>query len=328
MSIIRSATAYLAGAALTLGMVVGSSVAPAADLAVKAVPKATPWVLDVHGYADLTFANTRVTGGGLYLYRRGYLTQIDTGLGLDIYKNSAGFFNSLTVFGGVWNEFWNDPPAGGKTWQEMDWWLGFTVGFARYWKFTAQHVQFQFPGGAGAPPTAYNYDFKLSLDDSFMGWPITFNPYVGVFYNAAGGSTVVLGKSSGSYRVSIGIAPSYSFMKSTGVPLSISVPTWVTVGPSEFWNRQDGTTNFCGPTTTSPCSSGSTGFWSTGLQAKLGLPIVPKRLGSWYIKGGVQYYHIVNEFLLGAQTIVGSALSFPDAKRDIFVGSGGLGFTF
>jgi hypothetical protein len=326
MSIIRSATAVLGGAALSLGLAGVSSVASAADLPVKAVPVASPWVLDVHGYADVTFANTRVTNGGLYLYSRGYLTQVDTGLALDIYKNPTGFINSFSVFGGVWNEFWDSPPVGGRVWQEMDMWIGFSVGFAKYWKFTAQHVQFHFPS---AIPTAYNYDFKLSYDDSWTGFPIAFNPYIDVFYNASGGSTVVLGKTGSTYRVSIGVVPTVSFMKSAGIPLTVSFPTWVTVGPSEFWNRQDGTTNFCGATTSSPCSSNSTGYYSTGLQARLGLEsFIPKRLGSWYVKGGVQYYHLVNDSLLAAQTLVGSAATFPTAKRDIVVGNVGVGFAF
>ena len=156
MTIIQSARALAVGATLLLGAA-GSSLA--ADLPVKAapVPKATPWVLDVHGYADLTFASTRVTNGGLYLYNRGFVYQIDTGLSLDIYKNANGFINSFSVFGGVWNEFWNDPTPGARVWQEMDMWAGFSVGFAQYWTFTAQHVQFHFPN---AIPTAYNYDFK------------------------------------------------------------------------------------------------------------------------------------------------------------------------
>jgi hypothetical protein len=327
MSNIRISTGYFLGAALSMGVAGFASIASAADIPVKAVPKATPWVLDVHGGADITFANTRVTGGGLYLYRTGYLTQMQVGLSLDIYKNPVGLINSFSVMGGVWNELWSKPPVGSRAWQEMDWWLGFNVGFAKYWNFTAQYLEFDFPSGGSAK----NYDFKLALDDGFVGWPIKLNPYVELFYNGSGGSTVVFGKTSGSYRVSLGIGPSYSFLKSTGVPLSISVPTWVTVGPSTFWNRQDGTTNFCGPLSNAACSSGSTGYWSTGLQAKLGLEsIIPKRLGSWYVKGGVQYYHIVNDTLLAAQgaAIPGQPVPFPDAKRDIFVASGGIGFSF
>ena len=41
----------------------------------------------------------------------------------------------------------------------------------------------------------------------------------------------------------------------------------------------------------------------------------------------MQYYHLQNDALLAAQaTTVG--LTFPNAKRDIVVGSGGLGFSF
>ena len=65
------------------------------------------------------------------------------------------------------------------------------------------------------------------------------------------------------------------------------------------------------------------------MQAKLGLEsIIPKRLGSWYLKGGVQYYHIMNDTLLGAQVAVGSATSFSDAKRDVVIVNGGIGFSF
>jgi hypothetical protein len=330
MTILKSASALAVGATLLLGAV-GSSFA--ADLPVKAaVPKATPWVLDVHGYADLTFASSRVTNGGLYLYNRGFVYQIDTGLSLDIYKNASGFINSFSIFGGVWNEFWSDPiaPNPVRVWQEMDMYAGFSVGFAQYWTFTAQHVQFHFPGTATVQlPTAYNYDFKLSFNDAFLGLPVVFNPYIDVFYNASGGSTVVLGKTSGGTRVSIGMVPTVAWQKYIGVPLTVSMPTWVTVGDKSFWNREDGTTNRCGSTSTSPCATNSVGYYSTGLQAKLAIAdtIVPKRLGSWYVKAGVQYYHLQNDALVAAQFAT-TGTTFPNSKRDIVVGSGGIGFSF
>ena len=323
MSINRTAGICF-GAMLTLGGLGLSSAASAADLPVKAIPVATPWVLDVHGYADLTFATTRVTPGGLMVRpSRGVTTQIDTGLALDIYKNKTGFINGFTVFGGVWNEYWDSPAAGASSWQEQDWWAGFSVKFAQYWKFTAQSLQFQLPGG----PTAYNYVFSLALDDSFLGLPVTFNPYVNVFDNAAGFSTVILGKNS--YRVELGMVPTYSFLKSTGVPLTVTMPTWVTVGPSDYWNRNDGTTNLCGTAGTSPCSLSNVGLVSTGLQGRLSLEsVVPKRLGNWYLKAGFQYYHITNDALLAAQVATGAATSFNNSHRDIVVGSTGLGFSF
>jgi len=43
----------------------------------------------------------------------GYLTQADVGLSLDLYKDPTGFINSISVYGGVWNEFWSSPPPTG-----------------------------------------------------------------------------------------------------------------------------------------------------------------------------------------------------------------------
>ncbi len=325
MSRFRSASALAVGAALSLGLVASASVASAADLPVKAVPVAAAVPLDVHGFFDLTIASNRVTGGGLLLYpSRGALTQAATGLSLDVYKDPGGFINSISLYGGVWNEFWSSPGGGNRTWQEMDWWVGASIGFAKYWKFSAEHLEFHFPN---AIPTAYNYVFTLVYNDAHWGWPIPLNPYVSVFYNAAGGSTVVFGKRSGGYRVTLGIAPSISPFK--GIPLSLTFPTSIVLGPSEFWNRADGTTNVCGPLGTLPCATSSVGMITTGLQAKLLIDsIIPKRLGTWYIKGGVQYYHIMNDSLLAAQVVTGAATTFATAHKDVLVGTGGIGFSF
>ena len=57
-----------------------------------------------------------------------------------------GFINSFSVYGGIWNESWLDAPPRTRKWTEMDWWGGFTVGFAKYWSITAEHVEFLFPG--------------------------------------------------------------------------------------------------------------------------------------------------------------------------------------
>jgi hypothetical protein len=316
------------GAALGLGL--SGSIASAADMPVKAPPlPATPFVLDVHGYVDVTFANTRVTGGGLLLYPTGsLLTQVTTGISLDLYKNSSGFINSVSVYGGVWNEVWSDAPAGVRHWQEMDWWAGVSIGFAQNWKLSAEHLEFAFPWGL---PTAVNWVFTLAYNDGHLGWPITINPSLTLFYNERGGSTVVFGKRTDTYRIVAGINPTLNLQRSHGIPLTLSAPTSVAFGPDDFWNRNDGTTNFCGPATNAPCSLSNLGYVSTGIQAKYLLDtVVPKRLGTWYVKGGAQYFHIINDALLAAQTPAGTNVvaNFPSAKEDVVVVNGGFGFSF
>jgi len=319
----------LIGAALSLGFVGFASGALGADLPTKAPPPTIgPYVpLDVHGYFDLTFANTRVTPGGLMIYPyRGVLTQPEVGLSLDIYKHPAGFINQVSLFGGIWSESWSDPPPGGRNWQEVDWWAGVGIKFAQYWKLDVQSLQFMFPGGGSTMKMVVS---TLGYSDAHWEWPIAFNPYVTFFYEYDGPSTVALGKNADTYRVELGVKPGFSIEKSTGIPLSFTFPTWVMLGLSDYWNRADGTTNFCGPTSNLPCSSGNSGVVSTGIQAKLSLASwIPPRLGSWYVKGGVQYYHITNDTLLGAQVVTGAASSFPNARDDVWVVNGGVGFSF
>ena len=85
--------------------------------------------------------------------------------------------------------------------------------------------------------------------------------------------------------------------KYTGLSLTISAPTWITVGPSEYWNAFG--TNVCGVTL---CSTDNVGVFSTGLTGKLALDWVPSRFGKWYAKAGFQYYNFLNDNLQLAQT--------------------------
>jgi len=325
MSLIRSASALVFGVVISIGAIVSSS---AADLPVKAPPPpATPWVFDVHGNFDLNYQSSRVTGSGLLLYpTSSSLLQPSGGLKLDIYKDPSGFINSFSVYGGTWFESWLDSPVGARHWTETDWWGGFTVGFAKYWSFTAEYVQFLFPGGGSVD----NYDATLAFNDSSF-WPIALNPYVTVWTVANGGPAVPLGSTHGT-RVTVGIGPSVTPWKP--IPLTLTFPLAITMAPSDFWNRNDGTTNFCGTTNTLPCSLNSVGFVLAGVDAKYMLDAyIPKRLGNWYIKGGVHYFHIANDALLAAQTSVtpggtGVVGTFADAHKDIVVLNTGIGFSF
>jgi hypothetical protein len=179
---------------------------------------------------------------------------------------------------------------------------------------------------------------SLAYDDS--GWNpfIPFNPYVKLFYAANGSSTVVVGKPGDTYDVEIGIVPTIDLSK-TGIPIpvTLTIPTWVTVGPTQYWNsgffnNPLGTGNRgCGAGLGAGlafCSKDNVGVFSTGLTGKSPLAFIPKRLGNWYAKYGFQYYNIINDNLRLAQTVVGTAPNFAGSHRDVWVGFGGIGFGF
>jgi hypothetical protein len=76
------------------------------------------------------------------------------------------------------------------------------------------------------------------------------------------------------------------------------------------------------------------GVVATGLQGKRAIDsIIPQRLGSWYVKAGARYDHIINDALLAAQDFTGSAGggsnfagTFPKSHREVGVAFVGTGF--
>jgi hypothetical protein len=315
---------------VVLGVTGLGSAAIAADMPVKAPPPPAAFEFDVHGFVDLSFKNDYITPRGLLVTNTGLTTQALMGLALDVYKDKGGFINLVSFYGGWWADTWskqNHPTA--RDLNEVDWFLGMSVKFGQNWKFGVEYSEFI------SPPqnfkTEQNVEFSLAYDDSSWNPWIPLNPYVKLFYAISGSSTVVTGKAGNSYDVELGIVPTIDLAK-TGValPITLTIPTWVTVGPSEYWNSGSfnnvlGTGNICG---ISFCSHDKAGVVSTGLTAKAPLPFIPKRLGNWYTKAGFQYYHIINDNLLLAQTAVGTATTVATAHRDIGVGFVGLGMNF
>jgi hypothetical protein len=321
MGVNRTASVCLAGA-LAFGMAGLGTSAFAADMAVKAPYKAPePEGLDVHGFIDISFKNDYITPRGLLVTNTGLTTQILGGFAWDLYKSKDGFINGVSVYTYVWNDLWskqNHPKVG--SWNEFDWAVGTSIKFAQHWKFGVEYIEFLSPPGNFSQER--NIEFTLAYDDSWMGFAITINPYVKLFYEASGPSTVTTGKNGDIYDIEIGMVPTLGLKKYTGLPITLSAPTWITVGPAAYWNIGG---NVCGANL---CSTDNAGVFSTGLTAKWAMDVVPKRLGSWYAKAGFQYYHIINDNLLLAQTNTGTASSFATAHKDITVGFAGVGTNF
>ena len=314
----------LAAAAATIAT---AGMASAADLpSKKSVPTlAAAEPSAIHGFMDFGYASGRVTGGGWPVYPSGsVLLQADAGVAIDLYSSKSGFINSVSAFAGVWAESWNDAPVGTQNMQEVDWWAGGSVGFADHFKFTAQSLQFVLLPGAGV---IKNATATLAFDDAFLGLPIALNPSVGIFYNFNGGVSAMGWGKTDTYRIDLAIAPGYSFAKSAGIPLSISVPTSISMGPTEMYYLP--TYKGCGAAATgkntgTACSTNTFEMFSTGLQAKYDLgQFIPKKFGSWSAKAGVQYYQFLSDAIKANQG--GTVAS---RKSNFTVFSAGVGVSF
>src|SRR5438105_2948943 len=141
----RFASTLAVGAVVGLGVAGLGSAASAADLIpTKAPPPPpTPFVLDVHGFLDVSFKNDYITPRGLLVTNTGLTTQVLSGLVWDIYKDKNGFINNVSAYAGIWNDIWG--PQGHPTassWNEFDWFVGIDVKFAQDWKFGIQYIEF------------------------------------------------------------------------------------------------------------------------------------------------------------------------------------------
>lgn len=315
----------LVAASLAFASLATAGAASAADLIVKAPPPPPATLpLDIHGFFDVGVASDFVTARGSYLIKGTPVTGIDMGLSADIYKNKAGFINKISVYGGTYFQLSDGyqplPPGANNndSFTEFDWWTGATVGFAGNWAIDAQYYEIISPQQLWDDQR--NIQLTLSYDDTSWGLPVQFKPYIRGWYETSG--TPNTGGTNKSGYAQFGSNFTWDLTKQ-GYGVTFVLPTYVSVGPKDYWKSTG-----CGTVSTAPCAASNGGVFSTGLTAVVPVTWIPKNFGSWSIKGGFQYYHLINDGLLAQQVAVGTATSYATAKRDIVVGFGGVGFSF
>jgi hypothetical protein len=89
----------------------------------------------------------------------------------------------------------------------------------------------------------------------------------------------------------------------------LSAPTWITVGPKTYWG-------------TGKLKDKNVGVFSSGLKVAAPLTFLTGAGASVYAFG--QYYHLINDNLVLAKSILNSG----DSKRDHVVFGAGLSFGF
>jgi hypothetical protein len=202
------------------------------------------------------------------------------------------------------------------------------------WTANAPGAQF----GCLDLPAWYWNELKFSLNDgAITHWAISFNPYVTWWHNFfPSGLTGELGGTTDASCFScnqsgddfiIGMTPTVGLMPYWHVPVTLTAPTWVTVGPKAYWQGNSGSGPGSGCVLNGPnCSNGNIGVFTTGLTATWALTAIPVQYGHWNIKGGFQWYDIVNT-ALQADNLVTYGNSF-GLKQSITTGFLGVGVGF
>src|SRR3546814_4464752 len=100
-------------------------------------------------------------------------------------------------------------------------------------------------------------------------------------------STVVLGKAGGTFDIELGAVPTVK-----AGAITLSAPTWITVGPKTYWG-------------TGVNKDGNVGVMSTGLKAMTPITLFSSGAKA-SIYGFAQYYYLKNDNLVAAKAILNS----------------------
>lgn len=265
-------------------------------------------------FIQSTFSTDYITPRGLHVSDKGVTWQPLTIVNMDLY-NGKGFLTDVTAYGGIWQDWNSQQHASNGAFQEIDPFFGVKTTLAKTFTVDLQYVDFISPNastihlGQNDYVTEQNLSLKLSYHDTFFK-DFSFNPYVDPFYAVAGGSTVVTGKSGNTFDVEIGAVPTLTIHAIKKYPITLSFPTWVTVGPKDFWDATGQTNN-------------NFGVLSSGVQLEVPLSFIPIKFGAWSAFAGFQYYNELNDNLMKASTILGTG-----GHRNIYVGTAGVNVFF
>lgn len=252
----------------------------------------------LHGFGDISVKNDYVTPRGLVVTTSGTTIQVLNGL---VVAGPGG----IALHGGTWTDLnpgFSRADGNITAVNEFDWFFGVEAPLAKNLTAGVEVSQFI----SGQPSVAFehetNVEFSLKYADADKGG-FTVNPYAKLFWAVDGDSTVVLGKKGNTFDVELGAVPTYKVEGFT-----LSAPTWVTVGPDSYWG---------------PFDNSNFGVVSTGLKASTPLTFLKGSAGA-SIYGFAQYYHLINDNLVIAKSILNSG----DHDRDHVVFGAGINFGF
>lgn len=256
--------------------------------------------VELHGFGDVSVKSDYVTPRGLVVVDDGVTVQVLNGL---VLVTPGG----VAIHGGTWvdlNPGYN-PAENITTVNEFDFFFGVSGKITPELEAGVEYSQFI----SGQPSVAFsderNLEFSLKYHDA--GETLTINPYAKLFWAFdSNSSTVVLGKAGGTFDVELGAVPTVKVGAAT-----ISAPTWFTVGPKTYWGSK-----------TDLIDDSNFGVISTGIKGSAPLSFISGGANA-SIYGQVQYYHLVNDNLATARTILTNSTG-----RDKVVFGAGISFGF
>lgn len=237
----------------------------------------------LHGFGDVSVKNDYVTPRGLVVTTKGVTIQVLNGL---VAVSPGG----VAFHAGTWvdiNPGYSKADGNITAVNEFDYFFGVDYDIMPKLNVGVEYSEFI----SGQPSVAFknehNIEFHAKYKDS-ADKGFTINPYAKLFWAAwSKSSTVVLGKAGDTFDIELGVVPTVK----TGA-LTLSAPTWVTVGPKTYWGL-------------GAAKDGNVGVFSTGLKASTPVSLFSSGAGA-SVYAFAQYYNLINDNLVAAKAILNS----------------------
>jgi len=269
---------------------------------------------NIHGFANLSVLTDYITPRGLVVEDEDTVLQPIVGLVWPF--GDIGPLKDFTFVGGVWNCIayaQHDPNVG--PWNELDDFFSFNFDPIANLNVNSTYVAFNSPSGAFT--TEHNSDVYTSYDDSsFWGGNFGIHPYVDVWWAMAGDSTVILGKGGNTFYVQPGIVPTYTLKVVPNYPITMKLPTYISLGPKDYWSTG-------GAPTGGSWGDGNVGVFNIGFDVGVPLAFIPTKYGYWHADAEIDYFDLIDNALVEAGTLASG-----NTRRDLLVGDFTLGVNF
>jgi hypothetical protein len=271
----------------------------------------------ITGDLGFTATNDYLSRGIFQSFEAGAKFQPYLDLYFQLYSDDKGVLNNITFNLGFWSDLETNPHArfgyGNNSvpvWQEFDWMPGISFTFEKNFTFTVSYFEYDYPNQNGGP-AARSINLNLAYNDTdLLGmWAlhphITFLQEVDNHMGLNTDASVFDPKGNLGQYYEIGIAPSFTFMKESKYPLTLTLPQTAGFGSSGFYG-----TGF--------------GYFSSGGTLSVPLAFIPSGFGSWTASVGGTYYY------LGPRTSdLGGFATFSNGDRhNVGVYFTSLGLTF
>jgi hypothetical protein len=272
----------------------------------------------ISGDLGVNFVSEYISRGLVY-ENQGMIMQPYVDIYFKLYQGD-GFINKVQLQLGAWSSIQSHVYpnkgvghiSGVKNWFEFDYTVALAVTMAKNLTATLSYIEADYPAlPSWMTQPNRNIQLGLAYDDTDLLGAFALHPHVSVLRELNTNESGAAGIEKDGWYYEVGIAPSYTALKGSAYPITLTAPITAGFGDANFY-------------------AGNTfGFFSSGLNVSVPLAFIPTCFGTWTANAGYTYYYLGNTAAEFSNYDNNNGyINVDSGSRSQHVFSGGIGMTF